>query len=767
MRRRLDSFRLLLFLTGWLVGGPNSPDLSCALGGDEVGAVDIQRELDRRKESLNAFLKSQDPEERVKILESVRQQERRLLGKPLPGDFRVRLIDEHVGLLEHLAGHFQWDQPRRALQFRQEIVEARIAIHPDPGEWRIALARAELTAARSAAELPDDKQLRFRQAGQRTRQALALIEQGEFARAEPLLDEAADILTELFGKDCITTGQIRRMQGQLLLELDRGQEAAQACFSAAEVVRRTVGDCPLLVGALGDCASGLHVAGETAQAVEMQRHAVAAAIEVFGRDSAEYATQINNLAYFLSETGSLPEALKLVEEAGSIYATLGRAEAIADNANLAGTLSMKAGRYAQALAAFEKAAELQSRIKGDRHFHVAVAWGNASQAALELDRLRDADLHIMRALIIIDDTMGRNDPRVADLLIQLASVRREQRRMKEAAPLMEQACRLLEERYGDDHPAYALASLNLAAMRFEQGRYREAEEILINAADVFEVKLGPKSWALAATLTRLAQVQARSQRGDLARQALDVAGRIAVEALEQQHPESADYLRRVADVYRDLQDGGPAIAAMNQAVHFAEQRYGDRHPEYATALVALGEILLETEDEKRGAALIKQGTGLLVDLLGKEHPEVLEATLEMARMHRLMNDPEQALKELVDLGAIVEQELGRENAVSAEMLLETGRNLLITGDIRGAESRLLDAGTLFAEQYGEQHPQAREVMELIASARSGDPSRITNSAIHRLEQEAVKRLEPVANDVDKEAAQRTQRVAEMMQRLAH
>lgn len=64
----------------------------------------------------------------------------------------------------------------------------------------------------------------------------------------------------------------------------------------------------------------------------------------------------------------------------------------------------------------------------------------------------------------------------------------------------------------------------------------------------------------------------------------------------------------------------------------------------------------------------------------------------------------------------------------------------------------------------ERPSQGRGAVESIASARFGDPSRITKTANHRFEQEAVRRLEPVANDVNKEAVQRTQRVAEMMPR---
>jgi hypothetical protein len=57
-----------------------------------------------------------------------------------------------------------------------------------------------------------------------------------------------------------------------------------------------------------------------------------------------------------------------------------------------------------------------------------------------------------QSMAIVDNTMGRDDPRAADHLVQLATIRRKEGRKKEAAVLIRQACDLMAQNLGKDHP---------------------------------------------------------------------------------------------------------------------------------------------------------------------------------------------------------------------------------------------------------------------------------------------------------------------------
>ncbi len=231
-----------------------------------------------------------------------------------------------------------------------------------------------------------------------------------------------------------------------MIELERGREAASILYEAARVGRKTVGLSPLVVGALGDSASGFYLAGYLKEATRLQNQVVRDTKTVYGIQHEQFANAINNYALYLSETGDPKEALQYALQAGEIYASLeGMTPAQADNSNLIGYVAMDCSNYEKAMAAFLKAVKLKSAARGPNDPSVAVALGNAAQAALRLGQTEQATRLINQSIAIIDNTIGRDDPRAAQHLVQLATVRREEGRKKEAAVLIQQACNALEK----------------------------------------------------------------------------------------------------------------------------------------------------------------------------------------------------------------------------------------------------------------------------------------------------------------------------------
>jgi len=728
--------------------------------------------LDRRQSLLDQFLKTQNPAERLQIADGVRQSEQLLLKQEIPDWLEKQLLDEHIGLLSWLTDQTEFNAPAQYVQFQSELVAARKRFHPEKDHWEILMAEAFLKEARAIASLESNSLNQLKRARELYQEGQTQFDAGAFEAAEPPQRECIRIYLETLGRETIGTALAMRIYGRTLVELERGREAASVLYEAARIGRQTVGLSPLVVGALGDSASGFYLAGHLKEATKLQMQVVRDSETVYGLEHEQYANAINNLALYMSETGDPREALKYADQAGKIYANLeGLTAAQADNSNLTGIVAMAASEYEKGMASFIKAVKLKSAAYGPNDPSVAIALGNAAQAALLLGHTEQATRLMNQSMAIVDNTMGRDDPRAADHLVQLATIRRKEGRKKEAAVLIRQACDLMAQNLGKDHPEYAKASLDLAVIYFEIGQRAKAEETLIHAAEVFEQKLGPDSAWLAQTLSHIAVLQSYNPKKEFVKQVINIAGSITVDALEESHPEYADYLYRAATVYQNMDEHGLAKSTLMEAVQLAQDKYGEKHPEYATAISALGVVLLETEEKDRGKALVEQSERVLADYLGREHPEVIEAMVEVARVKRLLGNPRQALEELVDLEALAKKQLGKDGQPYANVLVEMGRAYLLDGDPEAAQQSLVKAGNIFVEQLGEESPDVKEVIRLIQLARTNDPQQINAEIIHQLEKHVPEyaeynQIRTVASQELTEAKERQLRITKMIQRLS-
>ncbi|MCA8987205.1 MAG: tetratricopeptide repeat protein [Planctomycetaceae bacterium] len=754
-----------LFLAGmvcWLLA-----PVSLLQAAEQLAPTAVQAELDRRAELLNQIVAETDLPSRIQLIEQVRTSEQLLLEqKSFPPNQLQQLLDEHIGLLSYLVDYFEFSNPQRTVQLREEVLNARRQFHSDPDHWEIGMAQALLAESRRVAELEEDDLERLMNARTLYQKGTEEFQRENYGLAARFQEECLVIYRKHLGEEYVSTAIAYRIYGRTLIELERGAEAAEATFHAAQIARKVVGPSPLFAGALADCASGVYVTGDVKQAAKLQERAVRETERVVGQRHEMYATAINNQALYLSEVGDPQQAYLLAVKAGQILASLGNLpEAQADNSNLTGTIAMTADRHAEAYAAFLRAIKMQTEQHGPDHFYVAVAYGNASQAAMKLNQIERADQLINRSIEIVDFSIGRQDPRAAAILIQKSTILRKQGRMKEAVPLVEQAIDSLGTSLGKDHPQYAKATLDLAVIYYETGHKDKAEQLITEAAEVFEQKLGPNSIWLSKSLSQLAVLHSLDNHRELAEQAIQLAGTILVSVIEKENPEYAEYLQRAATVYENAQDVGLAKSMLNELTQLAEKKYGAKHPEYAMAITALGTVLLDTEEKDRGKVLLQESEKILVDTLGRTHPEVLQAMTKVARASRLAGDPEQALKELVDIEAIVKKQLGPENEVYSELLMEMGRSYLIEGDKKAAEDALVEAARYYINQRGQESPAAQEALELIRLARTGDTAQINAEALRQLE----KHLPEVHNTLQKadQIATELNRPESMEKRLAN
>lgn len=123
-------------------------------------------------------------------------------------------------------------------------------------------------------------------------------------------------------------------------------------------------------------------------------------------------------------------------------------------------------------------------------------------------RYREAEPLYQRALHILEQDMGPEDPFVAATLDGLASLYCAQGKYREAEPLYQRALHTLEQSLGLEHPDVTSTLNNLAILYREQGKYGEAKPLYQRALHIVEQSLGsehPRAQMISENYTNLLQ----------------------------------------------------------------------------------------------------------------------------------------------------------------------------------------------------------------------------------------------------------------------
>jgi tetratricopeptide (TPR) repeat protein len=117
-----------------------------------------------------------------------------------------------------------------------------------------------------------------------------------------------------------------------------------------------------------------------------------------------------------------------------------------------------------------------------------------------------------RALTIDEASLGKDHPRVATDLNNLATLLRDTNRLGEAEPLMRRALAIDEASYGKDHPTVGRDLNNLAQLLRASNRLGEAEPPMRRALAIDEASLGEDHPTVATDLNSLAQLLLATNR---------------------------------------------------------------------------------------------------------------------------------------------------------------------------------------------------------------------------------------------------------------
>lgn len=210
--------------------------------------------------------------------------------------------------------------------------------------------------------------------------------------------------------------------------------------------------------------------------------------QLFGRENANVAASLNNLAYVYQLQGRYDEAIKFrlicIDINRKVFGN--EHTRIATDLNNLANVYHSQGKYDEAIEKFEETLKIDEKTIGKEHSAYATGLNNLAGVYKSQGKYDEAIEKYKEALLIGEKTIGKEHPDYATHLNNLASVYDSQGKYNDAIEKYEEALRIDEKTIGKEHPEYAIHLNNLANIYLIQGKIREALNLYLETERIWK-----------------------------------------------------------------------------------------------------------------------------------------------------------------------------------------------------------------------------------------------------------------------------------------
>jgi tetratricopeptide (TPR) repeat protein len=310
-----------------------------------------------------------------------------------------------------------------------------------------------------------------------------------------------------------------------------------------------------------------------------------------------------------------------------------------------------------------------------------------------------------RALKLAEQTLGSDDPEVANYVNNVGYLLRLQGDLAGAKTAFQEALVIGEKVYGPDHPQVAIYVNNLGLVLKNLGDLAGARAAYTRALAIDEKSFGPDHPNVAVRVNNLGLVLA--DLGDLegARAAAERALAIDENSFGPDHPNVARDMNNLGHVLQHLGDLAGARAAYERALAIDEAVYGPDHPEAAIHVINLGSVLQALGDLTGARAAYERALAIDENSFGPDHPNVATDISNLGSLLRALGDLAGARRAYERALTIDEKSFGADHPNVARDVNNLGSVLQDLGDLAGARAAYERALRIWEKSFGPDHPQ--------------------------------------------------------------
>ncbi|CAM9231963.1 unnamed protein product, partial [Sphacelaria rigidula] len=308
----------------------------------------------------------------------------------------------------------------------------------------------------------------------------------KFAEAERLYEQCQAIREKVLGPEHFDLAATLNNRAGLLKRQGKLAEAEPLYERCETMLEKILGpQHPDLAGLLHNRAGLLQLQGKLAQAERLYERCQAIREIVLGPEHFDLAATLHNRALLLQHQGKFSEAEPLYESCQAITEKVLGPE----DPRLTTLLHNRAnGKLTEAERLYERCQAISENVLGPlQMWWFCVVYYNTFQG-----KLAAAERLYERCQAIQEEVLGPEDPRLATLLHNRASLLQLQGKLAEAERLYERCQAMREKILGPEHPDLAATLNDRAGLLKQQGKLAEAERLYERCEARQETVLGPK-----------------------------------------------------------------------------------------------------------------------------------------------------------------------------------------------------------------------------------------------------------------------------------
>jgi CHAT domain-containing protein/predicted negative regulator of RcsB-dependent stress response len=235
--------------------------------------------------------------------------------------------------------------------------------------------------------------------------------------------------------------------------------------------------------------------------------------KLFGDDSAQVASTLNNLAVLYEFTGKFNEADVLFKRSLEINRKIfgEKSNEVARNLFNLSDVYRRQHKFAEAEQYCRQSIAILQELSG-RELELAQVMQSLARQYSEEGKFAQAEPILKQTLAVEERIYGKDVPNIALVLQDLADLCRDQKRYNMAEPLLQRSLKINEEAYGPDHPDVASNISGLADVFENQGKFTEAESLYRRALEIEEKVFDPGHLRINFALSNLAEFYTRQGR---------------------------------------------------------------------------------------------------------------------------------------------------------------------------------------------------------------------------------------------------------------
>ncbi|KAK3277215.1 hypothetical protein CYMTET_14773 [Cymbomonas tetramitiformis] len=379
-----------------------------------------------------------------------------------------------------------------------------------------------------------------------------------------------------------------------------------------------------------------------------------------------------------------------------------------------------------------------ARLRRDSPESILLARAVNNMGALlgRLGRFEEAEAHHLRAVRLLEESLGAEHPLVAKALANAAALlqkRGDVQGAEQAWLLAERGLAIRTASYGENHTEVAEALTLMGMLLVDQGKLEEAVHMHGRAYTIWRAAYGPVHPQVAIARSNLAECHVRAGDYEQALKLRKSCLEMEEQLLGRDHPQVASSLSNLGLVLYNLGRLQEAEAALERAVRIWDSAMGGDHINAAAGLNNLAQVCSRLGKHEAALGYYRRSFALREAAFGRNHPRSAESMSNIAVLLEDMGEYERAeevCNEALRAREAVAIEAGSKGDTMVNVAVSLGNYAALLqrrGELDIALTHSMRALEVLRAHLGKEHPQvgtaennAAEILKAVGKVRDAE-----------------------------------------------